>query len=103
MEIGTNNKVGITPFVVQFVAITKLVCLLRGGTSLKIIPLHVHTFTIHVQVATIINEPVKGSEKFVKEHVEPIDPSFTILDSGVGLLGFVFVSLPLTPHQIGIG
>ncbi len=46
---------------------------------------------------------MKGSEKSVKEHVEPIDPSFTILDSGVGLLGFVFVSLPLTPHQIGIG
>jgi hypothetical protein len=96
MEIGTSNKVGITPSVVQLVAIIKLVCSLRGGTSLKIIPLH-------VQVATVTNEPVKGNEKSVKEHVEPVDPSFTVLDSGVGLLGFIFVSLPLTPHQIGIG
>jgi hypothetical protein len=54
MEIGTNIKAGITPFVVQLVAITKLVCPLRGGTSLKIIPLHVQTFTIHVQVAILL-------------------------------------------------
>jgi hypothetical protein len=44
MEIGTNIKVPTMPFVVQLVAITKLVNPLRGGTSLEIIPLLVQTF-----------------------------------------------------------
>jgi hypothetical protein len=39
VEIGTNNRVLVTPSMVQFV--TKLVSPLRGGTSLKIISLHV--------------------------------------------------------------
>jgi hypothetical protein len=39
VEIGTNNKIPITPFVVQHV--TKLVSPLRGGTCLEIIPLFV--------------------------------------------------------------
>ncbi len=37
-----------------------------------------------------------------KEHVEPVNPSFTILDSKLESLKFLFASLPLTPHQIGI-
>ncbi len=46
---------------------------------------------------------MKGSEKSVKEHIELVDPSFTVLDSKVEPLEFLFTSLPLTPHQIGIG
>ncbi len=46
---------------------------------------------------------MRGSEKFVKEQVEPVDFPFTILDSGVGPLEFLSPSLPLTLHQIGIG
>jgi hypothetical protein len=88
-EIGTSSKVRITRFVVQLVAITKLVSPLRGGTCLDIISLAIQTFTIHVQVATITNEPMRGSEKYVKEHIEPVDLSFTILDSGVGPLEFL--------------
>jgi len=39
MEIGTNNRVSVTPSMVQFV--TKLVSPFKGGTSLEVIPLHV--------------------------------------------------------------
>ncbi len=46
---------------------------------------------------------MRGSEKFVKKQAEPFDPSFTILDSKVEPLEFLSTSLPLTPHQIGIG
>lgn len=48
--------------------------------------------------ATIINELVRGSEKIVKEHVEPIDPSFIILDNKLEPLDFLSTSLSLTPH-----
>jgi hypothetical protein len=48
VEIGTNNKVPAMPFVVQPIAITKPVSPLRGGIGLKIIPLHVQTFTIAI-------------------------------------------------------
>jgi hypothetical protein len=45
---------------------------------------------------------VKGSERFVKEQVKPVDPSFTILYNRVKSLEFLFISLFLTPHQRGI-
>jgi hypothetical protein len=41
---------------------------------------------------------MRNSEKSIKEHVELVDPSFTILNSGVGPLEILYVSLPLTPH-----
>jgi hypothetical protein len=78
IDIKTSSRVPTTPFMVQPVAITKLVSPLRGGTCLEIIPLPVWTFSILVQVATIINEPVRGSEKYVKKHAELVNPSFTI-------------------------
>ncbi len=52
---------------VQLVTITKPISPLKGGTNLKIIPLPIQTFAIHVQVATFTNELVRGSENFVKE------------------------------------
>jgi hypothetical protein len=72
---------------VQPIAITKPINLLRGGTSLEIIPLPIHTFTILVQVATIVNELVKCSERFVKEQAKLVDPSFILI--------FVFHSFTL--------
>jgi hypothetical protein len=46
---------------------------------------------------------MRGSEKFVKEQVEPVNFPFTILNSGIRTLEFLYVNLPLTLHQIGIG
>ncbi len=46
---------------------------------------------------------MKGSEKFVKKHAEPIDPSFIVLNNRVGPLEFLFASLSLTPHHTCIG
>ncbi len=39
MEIGTSSRIPTMPYMVQ--PITKPISLLRGGTSFKIIPLHV--------------------------------------------------------------
>jgi hypothetical protein len=66
MEIGTNSRVLATPFVVQLIVITKPISPLRGITCLEIIPLHVQTFTIHVQVTIVTNEPMRGNEKSIK-------------------------------------
>jgi hypothetical protein len=41
---------------------------------------------------------MRSSERFAKEHVKPIDPSFTLLDSKVDTLEFLSTSLLLTPH-----
>jgi hypothetical protein len=68
------------PFVIQLITITKPISLLRGGIGLEIIPLHVQTFIIHVQVAIVANEPMKDSERCNKEMVEHVHPSFIILD-----------------------
>jgi hypothetical protein len=85
--------------VVQPIATTKLIILLRGGTCLEIIPLLVHIFIIHVQVTTTITKHVKNNDKSIKEQVEPIDLSFSIiLDSGTGPFEFLYATLPLTPH-----
>ncbi len=46
---------------------------------------------------------MKGSEKFVKKHVKPIDPSFIVLDNRVRPLEFLFAILSLTPHHTGVG
>ncbi len=54
VEIGTNSRVPTTLSMVQFV--TKPVNPLRGGTSFKIIPLHVQTFTIHVSMTIVVNQ-----------------------------------------------
>ncbi len=62
----------------------------------------IQTFTIPVQVTTVTNELMKGSEKFVKQQVELVDPSFTLQNSRIEPLEFLFVNLPLTPHWIGI-
>jgi hypothetical protein len=51
VEIGTSSRVPTTPFVVQHVAITKPISPLKGGTCLKIIPLPIQTFIIHVPIA----------------------------------------------------
>jgi hypothetical protein len=101
VEIRINNKVLATPFVVQ--PSTKPISCRIGGTCLEIIPLPVQTFTIHVSMTTIVNQPMEGSERFNEKHDEPINPSFTILDSRLKSLEFISTSVPLTPHQIGIG
>jgi len=66
MEIRTSTRALATPFVVQPVATTKPISPLRGGTCLEIIPLHVHIFTIHVQVPTITKH-VESNDKYIKE------------------------------------
>jgi hypothetical protein len=51
----------------------------------------------------VVNKHVEDSERFDKEQVKHVNPSFTILDSRLESLEFLFASVPLTPHQIGIG
>jgi hypothetical protein len=46
---------------------------------------------------------MRCSEKFVKEQAKLVDLSFIILDSRIEPLEFLSISLPLIPHQIGIG
>ncbi len=58
----------------------------------------VQTFTIPVQVTTVIHVPMKGSEKSIKEKAELVDLSFILLDSRVEPLEFLFANLPLTSH-----
>jgi hypothetical protein len=99
VEIRTSSREPTTPFMVQLVVTTKLISPLKGGSCLEIIPLLVQTFTMPIHIAAIIIKLVRNSEKSIKEQAEPIDPSFTILDSGVGLLEFLYVSLFMTPHQ----
>jgi hypothetical protein len=94
VEIGTSSRVLAMPSMVQPVAITKLVSLLRGGTSCKIIPLHIQ----HVPFTIVVSKLVENSKRFDKKHVEPINPSFTILDNISKSLEFLYGSLPLTPH-----
>jgi len=67
MEIGTSNRIPATPSAVQLVALNKPVSRLKEGTCLETIPLHVQTFTISISIATIVNELVKGNERFDKE------------------------------------
>ncbi len=87
MQIGTNGKIIVTPSVVWLVI--KLVSPLRGGTRLKIIPLHVQTFIIHVLVTIVFSQPMEGNERFDKEQIEHANPSFTILDNRLESLEFI--------------
>jgi hypothetical protein len=101
VEIGTNSRVPTTPLVVQLV--TKLVSPLRGGTSFKIIPLPIQIFTMLVSMTIVVSQTMESSERFDKEHVEHVNPSFTILNSRLESLEFISINVPLTPHHIGIG
>ncbi len=67
------------PSMVQLV--TKLVNPPRGGTSLEIIPLLIHTFTIPIPITTIDSQLVEGSERSDKKQNELVNPTHTILDS----------------------
>ncbi len=49
----------------------------------------------HVIIATI--EPMENSDKYVEEHVEHVDPSFTVFDSGTKSLEFLYTTLPSDP------
>jgi len=51
----------------------------------------------------VVSKPVEDSERFDKEQVEHVNPSFTILDSRLKFLEFLSTNVPLTPHWIGIG
>jgi hypothetical protein len=46
VEIRTSSRTLATPTIVQLVVVIKPINPLRGGTCLKIISLHVQTFTI---------------------------------------------------------
>jgi hypothetical protein len=46
---------------------------------------------------------VRGSERYAKQHVQLVNLSFIVLNNKIKSLEFLFASLPLTPHQIGIG
>ncbi len=67
------------PSMVQYV--TKPISPPKGGTCLKIIPLHVQIFTISILLTIIVSQLVEGNERSDKEHIELVNPSFTILDS----------------------
>jgi hypothetical protein len=41
---------------------------------------------------------MKFSENFVKEHVEHVDPPFTILNGIIEPLEFLSINLPMAPH-----
>jgi hypothetical protein len=45
---------------------------------------------------------MRSNDKYVKEHTELVESSFIILDSKVEPWELLYVSLPLTPHYIGI-
>jgi hypothetical protein len=46
---------------------------------------------------------MEGSERSDKKHDENVNPSFTIVDSGLESLKFTCTNVPLTPHHISIG
>jgi hypothetical protein len=65
MEIQTNKKVSVTPYVVY--PITKPFSLLKGGIGLEIMPLPFQTFTIHVLINSVVCHPMEGSERSDKK------------------------------------
>jgi hypothetical protein len=103
VEIGTSNRTPTTPSLVQHVATTKPINPLRGGTCLESIPLLFRFFFVPIQVIIATTKLVDSSDKSIQEHVEHVDLSFTVFDIGTDPLEFLLVTLPLTPHQIGIG
>ncbi len=54
-------------------------------------------------MTTIVSQLVQNSERFDKEQVKLNNLSFTIINSILEYLEFIFTSVLLTPHQIGIG
>jgi hypothetical protein len=96
VEIGTSIKVPATPSMVQ--PVIKSIHPLRSGTSFKIMPLPIHTFTILVLVTIVVSQHVEGSENFDKEHVEHVNSSFTVLYSRLESLEFISISVLLTTH-----
>jgi hypothetical protein len=42
----------------------------------------------------IVNKHVEDSERFDKEQVEPVNPSFTALDNRLESLEFLFAGVP---------
>ncbi len=70
----------------------------KGGTCLEIIPLLVQIFTIPIIMTIIVSQLVEGNEKSDKEHIELVNPSFTILDSRLKFLELISTNVPFTPH-----
>jgi len=95
VEIGTNSRVPTMPSMVH---VMKPISPPKGETCLEIIPLLVQIFTIPILVTIIVNQLVEGNEKSDKEHIELVNPSFTILDSTLKSLELISTSVPLTPH-----
>jgi hypothetical protein len=98
VEIGTNSRIPTTPFVVQPIAITKPIGPLRGGTCLESIPLHILIFTILIPINIVVNKLVEDNERSDKEQIEPINPSFIVLDIRLESLEFLSTNSPLTSH-----
>jgi hypothetical protein len=96
VEIGTNSRVLATPSMVQ--PVIKLINPLKGGIGLEIIPLPVQTFIIHVPITTIVSQPMESSERLDKKQDELVNPTYTILDTRLESLEFLFGSVHLTPH-----
>jgi hypothetical protein len=65
VEIGTRSRIPTTPSMVQLV--TKPLSSLKGGTSLKIIPLPIQTFTIRVSMPNVVSQPMEGSGRYDKK------------------------------------
>jgi hypothetical protein len=67
VEIGTNNKVPTMPCMVQPIAITKPISPLKRWNRFKDHTLTCSDFYHTYSSCHVINEPMKGSEKFAKE------------------------------------
>jgi hypothetical protein len=76
---------------------------LKGGKALKIIPLPIQTFIIHIPMTTNVNQSVEGCGRSDKKHVEHVNISFTILDNRLESSKFLSTKVLMSPHQIGIG
>ncbi len=98
VEIGTNNKVPTMPSMVQPISITKPISPLKRWNRFKNHTLTYSNFYHTYSSCHVINEPMKGSEKFAKEQAELVDFLFIVLDNKVEPLEFLSTSLPLTPH-----
>jgi hypothetical protein len=96
MEIGTNSNVATMPSMVQ--PVTKPISPLKGGKSLKIIPLLVQAFIISILITIVVSQSVEGSERSDKKHAELVNPSYIILDSRLKYLEFLSTSVLVTPH-----
>jgi hypothetical protein len=85
MEIGASSSTFGPNLGGQPIVTTKSISPIRGGTSLKIIPLPI----------VIVVVPIE-----VHEHV---DTSSFVVSNKLGTLKFLSITIPLTPPQIGVG